>query len=214
MYDEAAQLRLQRILVLRALSLPLDEIARVLAVDVEPLDALRAHRDRVANERDHLGDVLATLDATIDTLESGGDLVATNLYKGFDPAKQEQYEAELVERYGDEVRPVIAETHRRMSTWTADDKAAIPVVFADLEQRLAAELERGADPSDAAVQDIVSEHYAYICRFWTPTAEAYAALGDLYVDHVDFRARKEAVHPGLAEFERDAMAAYAVTRLT
>jgi DNA-binding transcriptional MerR regulator len=214
MYDVTAQLRLQRILVLRELQLPLDEIARVLAVEVEPLEALRAHRERVARERDQLAAVLATLDSTIDVLESGGDIVPASLYEGFDASKQEQYEAELVERYGDDVRPAIAESHGRMSSWTDTERAAIPVVFADLEQRLAEEMDSGADPSDDAVQDIVAEHYAYICRFWTPDANMYAALGDLYVDHVDFRARKDAVRPGLAEFERDAMAVYAVTRLT
>jgi DNA-binding transcriptional MerR regulator len=214
MYDLAAQLRLQRILVLRELQLPLDEIARVLAIDVDPLDALRAHRERIVREREQLAAVLTTLNSTINTLESGGDIMTANLYEGFDPAKQEQHEAELVERYGDEVRPAIVESHRRMSTWTDAEKAAIPEVFADLERRLAAELDRGADPSDAAVQAVIAEHYAYICRFWTPDADSYAGLGDLYVDHVDFRARKDAVHPGLAEFERDAMAVYAVTRLT
>jgi DNA-binding transcriptional MerR regulator len=214
MYGSAAQLQLQRILVLRELQLPLDEIARVLAVEVDPLDALRVHRERVAEERDQLASVLATLDSTIDTLESGGDLVATNLYNGFDPTKQAHYEAELGERYGADVGPVIAESHRRLATWTEAERAAIPEVFAELERRLAAELESGADPSDEAVQDIVAEHYAFICRFWTPDADSYAGLGDLYVEHVDFRARKDAVHPGLAEFERDAMAEYAVTRLT
>jgi len=42
-----------------------------------------------------------------------------------------------------------------------------------------------------------------------PTAEHYAGLGQLYVDHPDFRARYDAVHPQFAEFLRDAMAVYA-----
>ena len=70
------------------------------------------------------------------------------------------------------------------------------------------------EPDDSTVQDIVAEHYEFICRFWTPNADSYAGLGDLYVDHPDFRSRKDAVRPGLAEYERDAIAVFAVTRLT
>ena len=47
-----------------------------------------------------------------------------------------------------------------------------------------------------------------------PWGTAFAGLGDLYVDSPDFHARYDAVRPGLAEYVRDAMAAYAITSLT
>jgi len=214
MYDTAAQLRLQRILVLRELGLPLDEIGRVLAIEVDPLVALRQHRTRVAEERERLAAILTTIDTTIATLEGGGDLVPDDLYAGFDAQQQELYEGELVERYGADAATHLAESKRRMATWTTAERAAIPETFAAFERRLADLLEAGAQPSDIDVQAVISDHYGYICRFWTPDAASYAGLGDLYVDHVDFRRRKDAVHPELAEFERAAMRVYAVTRLT
>jgi len=214
MYNGAAQLRLQRILVLRELQLPLDEIARVLAADVDELTALREQRERVQLAEESLRQVLLTLDKTIAALEQGETLMTDDLYAGFDPAKQTQYEQDLVDRFGPDIQPMIDDSKRRMTTWTDAEKAAIPASFADLENRLAERMDAGVEPDDSTVQDIVAEHYEFICRFWTPNADSYAGLGDLYVDHPDFRSRKDAVRPGLAEYERDAIAVFAVTRLT
>ena len=66
---------------------------------------------------------------------------------------------------------------------------------------------------DPRTQEVTAGHYAWVCQFWTPSADAFAGLGDMYVDHPDFHARYEAVRPGLAEYVRDAMATYAITSL-
>ena len=69
-------------------------------------------------------------------------------------------------------------------------------------------------PDDERVLDVMADHYAIVARFWTPNAESYAGLGDLYADSPDFRARFDAEHPRMADYLRDAMAAYAIARLT
>ncbi len=50
-------------------------------------------------------------------------------------------------------------------------------------------------------------------RYWTPDRASYAGLGLLYVDDPHFRARYDGRAAGLAEYLRDAMAAYAERRL-
>jgi hypothetical protein len=40
----------------------------------------------------------------------------------------------------------------------------------------------------------------------------FAGLGQMYVEHPDFRARFDGIRPRLAEFLRDAMARYAAAR--
>lgn len=57
-YEERELLRLQQILVLRALGLGLTEIGRVLAAQIDELAALRGHHRRLLAERDRL-DALA-----------------------------------------------------------------------------------------------------------------------------------------------------------
>ena len=59
----------------------------------------------------------------------------------------------------------------------------------------------------------VALHYAIVCKFWTPDAQAYAGLAELYVTHPDFKARYDAHDESLAEFLRDAMVVYATRNL-
>lgn len=63
------------------------------------------------------------------------------------------------------------------------------------------------------MQSEVDAHYAGVCRFWTPDAASYRGLGRTYVDDSRFRATFDGVAPGLAEYQREAMAAYADARL-
>ena len=77
-----------------------------------------------------------------------------------------------------------------------------------------AELMAAGSPVGApAVQAEVDAHYQGVCRFWTPTAAAYEGLGQLYVNDPRFRSGYDEVAAGLAEYQRDAMAAYADARL-
>ncbi len=51
-------------------------------------------------------------------------------------------------------------------------------------------------------------------RFYTPTREVYQGLGQLYVDHADFRKLYDSYHPQLAEYLRDAMRYFAGRELS
>ena len=135
------------------------------------------------------------------------------LFDGFDPERQAACEEELADRFGEGTRDHVEESRRRMGSMTREDALAIQERFADVDRRLAAAMDEGAGPEDPGVQDVLVDHYATVARFWTPDRESYAGLGQLYVDSPDFRARYEAVRPGLAEFLRDAMAVYARSRL-
>ncbi len=73
----------------------------------------------------------------------------------------------------------------------------------------------GFDPSqyDAEARE-VDAHYQGVCRFWTPTATAYKGLGQIYVDDPRFKSAYDKIAPRLAEYQRDAMAAFADARLS
>ncbi|MGD9954711.1 MAG: TipAS antibiotic-recognition domain-containing protein, partial [Candidatus Nanopelagicales bacterium] len=119
----------------------------------------------------------------------------------------------LVERYGPQVQEKIDESWRRVGTVTKADVAAVNEEYAAIGRRLVPLIDSGAAPDDPRVQAVIADHYAIVARFWTPDAESYAGLGDLYVDSPDFRKRYDAEHPRMAEFLRDAMAAYAIASL-
>lgn len=68
-YEERQLLRLQQILVLRELGVGLSEVGRILAEQVDELEALRGHRRRLLAERDRLDALAATVSRTITELE-------------------------------------------------------------------------------------------------------------------------------------------------
>jgi len=141
-------------------------------------------------------------------------LTPEELFDGFDAEKQQQYEADLVERYGPQVQEKIDESWQRVGRMSKADADRIQAELAQRDQAYAALLDAGIDPADPRVQEVTAGHYRWVAQFWTPDADAFAGLGDLYVDHPGFKARYDAVRPGLAEYVRDAMAVYAVESLT
>jgi hypothetical protein len=64
------------------------------------------------------------------------------------------------------------------------------------------------------VQALVRQHFQMIERFYTPTKEVYIGLGQLYVEHPDFRKFYEAYHPELAQFMAQAMKVFADQELS
>lgn len=75
-------------------------------------------------------------------------------------------------------------------------------------------MQSGAAPDSPHAMDVMAEHYASVAKFWTPNRTSYTGLGQLYVDDPQFKARYDALATGLAEYLRDAAAAYAALRLT
>ncbi len=63
--------------------------------------------------------------------------------------------------------------------------------------------------SDPEVQALVARHYRWVCTFWTPNAEAYRGLGQLYTENPEFRANYDKYAVGLADFLREAMSYFA-----
>jgi MerR family transcriptional regulator, thiopeptide resistance regulator len=212
-YGQEELLRLQQILVLRELGLPLEEIREVLDAQRDRVAALRAHHDRLVAERDRLTVVAATVARTIADLEKDeGSTAMTinrpeNLFEGFD---HRRYAEEARERWPQEAASSeryaagmsAEETAERQREWTAQ-----MVRMADLRAA-------GAAPPDERVQAEIQAVYDGILPMWTPNAAAFKGLGAMYVDDARFTATFDQVSPGLAGFYRDAMEVFADSRLT
>ena len=212
-YEQEQLLRLQEVLLLRELGLPLGAIRRVLDGTADRVAVLREHRVALLAERDRLDRLAATVARTIEMRERGHHMGPEELFEGFDADRQRGYEAELVERYGTAVQEQIDESWRRIGRMSLDDAARVQAELTERDEVYAALLDAGVAADDPRTRDVTARHYVWVCQFWTPSAEAFAGLGDLYVESSDFKARYDAVRPGLAEYVRDAMAAYAVTTL-
>jgi DNA-binding transcriptional MerR regulator len=212
-YEQEQLLRLQEVLLLRELGLPLDAIRRVLDGTDDRVAVLHEHHEALLRERDRLDRLATTVACTIEMREGGDDMTPEELFDGFDAGKQQEYEAELVERFGPSAQESIDESWCRIGRMSKADAHRVQAELAGRDQAYAALLDAGVAPDDPSTQDLTAGHYAWVCQFWTPDAEAFAGLGELYVDSPDFTSRYEAVRPGLAAYVRDAMAVYAITSL-
>ena len=96
-YDDAALVRLQRILLLRELGVGLSRIAEVLERRTDPAEALRVHLDWLRREQERTAQQIASVEATIASLEGGEQIMAEKMFDGFDHTR---YRDEVEQRWG------------------------------------------------------------------------------------------------------------------
>lgn len=209
-YEQEQLLRLQQILLLRDLGLGLTAVADVLErrSSVSTVAALRRHRGWLVEERKRLDRLVSTVERTIDTMEKGEEMTAASMFEGFE---HNPYEAEARERWGDEK---VDESNRRIRNFSAADAEQARTGYPRVHEGLAPLLAAGVPVEDPRVQELVALHYEVTCMFWTPDAQAYRGLGQMYVDDERFRANVGGGNDALVEYLRDAMAVYADTRLS
>jgi DNA-binding transcriptional MerR regulator len=215
-YGREELLRLQQILFHRELELPLEAIADVLGrPDFDRLEALRRHRKTLSQKASRYRRLIQTLDRTLAALEGDTQMKDEDLYQGFAPEKQAEYEAQLIDRFGEQARASIDASKAALKTWSKADWERSGREYAEVEASMGKALADGLPADSETVQALIRRHHAWIALMWNrrPSREAYAGLGQMYVDHPDFRARYEAVQPGLAEYLAGAMRSFAEREL-
>ncbi len=214
LYGREELLRLQQVLLLRELGLGLPAIRAVVDGMTDRVAALRDHRRRLLAERDHIDRLAKTVSRTIEELEGGSTMSEAQLFDGFDPERQRTYERELVDRWG-VGEPLMEGSRTAVTAMGSDGIAANEAQRAEIEAALVALMAEGAGPEDVRVLAVLVGHWELTGRYWgtPPSAEAYAGLGSMYVEHPDFRARYDAMAPGFAQWLSDAITAYALSGL-
>ncbi|AQY00468.1 MULTISPECIES: MerR family transcriptional regulator [Microbacterium] len=215
-YDEAALVRLQRILLLRELGLGLPQIAEVLnPVNARQSEesALETHLALLREEQNRLARQIASVENTINALKGGEELMAENMFDGFDYT---QYKEEVEERWG---RKAYADSDRWWRGMTDAERADWQQRVSDLGRDWIAAAESGIDPASAEAQDVARRHVEWLTGIpGTPAAvpggdvKGYViGLGEMYVADPRFGANYVTSAGGTqgAEFVRDALRIYA-----
>jgi DNA-binding transcriptional MerR regulator len=211
-YGKDELLRLQQILFHRELGLSLEEIRKVLdAPGFDRVDALRQHRRRLLDGVRRYRRLMRTIDETIAALEGDRKMDETRMYDGFDPANQARREQELIDRYGERVRPAIEETRQRLQKTTQAEFDRRQAEFAEIETAMAEALGAGAPADSGHVQDLMRRLHDWVGVWWgtAPDRERFIGLAGFYVDHPEFRERYERRATGLAEYLAAAMRTFA-----
>lgn len=190
-YDGQALVRLQRILLLRELGLGLPQITEVLgpAADAgarrtrSEADALQTHLALLREEQTRLARQIASVESTITALRGGEELMAENMFDGFDHT---QYKDEVEERWG---KKAYADSDRWWRGMTDSERADWQQRVSDLGRDWIAAAESGIDPASAEAQDVARRHVEWLTGIpGTPAAapggdvKAYViGLGEMYV---------------------------------
>ncbi|MFS0866130.1 TipAS antibiotic-recognition domain-containing protein [Microbacterium sp. 179-B 1A2 NHS] len=188
-YDAASLVRLQRVLLLRALGLGLPQIADVLSRGQSEQDALAAHLALLHDEQDRLGRQVAAVESTIQALQRGEVPVAEQMFDGFDHTV---YEEEVTHRWG-------AGAYAESDAWWRGLDAQAKEHWQEQTKRLGADwadaAERGVPVDSDEAQDLAARHIEWLSGVpGTPAAqggdvESYVlGLADMYVADARFAA--------------------------
>jgi DNA-binding transcriptional MerR regulator len=205
-YDAVSLVRLQRILLLRDLGLGLAAIADIIEGERDTAAALRTHLRVLELEQARLARQIASVRTTLCKTEGGEDLMAHEVFDGFDHT---QYKDEVVERWGEEAYGRADSWWRRLS---ADDKQLFQQDQLDIATAFGSAKEAGLDAGSDEVQAIAARHYEWVAVGWQgprPAAEAFIGLGEMYAEDPRFAVNYDRHAAGGAEFVRDAMKVYA-----
>ncbi|WP_350350252.1 MerR family transcriptional regulator [Microbacterium sp. A8/3-1] len=216
-YDAPALVRLQRILLLRDLGLGLPQIAGILAKESAETSALQTHLALLREEQARLARQIASVESTIDALRGGEELMAENMFDGFDHT---QYKEEVEDRWG---KKAYADSDRWWRGMTDAERADWQQRVSDLGRDWIAAAESGVDPASAQAQDVARRHVEWLTSVpGTPAAvpggdvKGYViGLGEMYVADPRFGANYATASGGTqgAEFVRDALRIYAEANL-
>ncbi|WP_062291134.1 MerR family transcriptional regulator [Demequina phytophila] len=198
-YGDAELLRLQHILVLRELEVPLETVASIVDTDDPVLTAalMRDHHTALLARRDRFASLAETVERTVTRLEKGLPMTTDDMFEGFDHAR---YEPEARERWGDDA---VADSNAAWKGLSAEGQRAHLAEHEAIAEALAALAAADADPASTEVQAVVARHHAWVSVFWTPGREAYTGLGRMYVDDARFRTTYDKHGDGTAELLRD-----------
>lgn len=211
-YGREQLLRLQRILLLREVGVPLGEIGQVIDGQVNEITALRLQRAQIIAEQHRLSTVIATIDATITDLTGAHTMDPEDFFHGLHRGRS-RLKDRLRAAHGPDVEEAFAAVDTATTSWEITDYEKAAAANRALLHRMAELLRHQVPPDDPEAQQLVEEHHGTITRFWEPDAAAYRALADLYLNDEEQRGWIADIDPALPAWLATAMKCYAAHQL-
>ncbi len=211
-YGRDELLRLQDILFHRELGLPLSEIAQVMADEADDrLGTLQRHRQTIAERVERSLDLLRTIDRTIAEMQGDDEMSDKELYHGFAPEKQAQYEEDLIAMLGEDAREDIETSKAHLGNLGKQAMLAALDQGKEAERALALPFAQGMSACAVELEPLFDAHREWVAHMWGKDCprRAYGGLADLYLSHPDFRTHFDAHGEGFTDWIAEGMKAYA-----
>ena len=135
-----------------------------------------------------------------------------DLYQGFAPEKQAEYEEYIKNRFGADT---LLKSRKNVKKLTKADWEKSGREWDAICRDLAGQLAKGAAADSAPVKAIVRRHHVWLKKFWAPNRASYTGLGEGYTGFEWKKAFSayDPEHPKLALFLAEAMRVYAEPEL-
>lgn len=210
LYHEEQILLLQQILFFRELGFKLKDIQRMITSDnFDKIKALCAHKETLKEDMERRRILIETIDKTIFHLKGEKMISNADLYAGFNPKKQPEYEQYLVKYYGSRAEDLILESKKRTANWGSKELESLKFEGNEIYHSLAQCISQEKETDSEEVQGLIQKHCEMIARFYDVSKEIYVSLAELYALHPGFRKFFERHHPSLTIFIGEAMRIYA-----
>lgn len=209
LYTDRDLERLQQVLFFRELGFALEDIGRILSdPGFDRREALCAQRSLLVDKLERLKSVLALVDRTLGSLETGANMTDEEMFEVFGDFDPHEHEEEAQRRWGD--TDAYKESHERTRRYTKHDWQKIRDEAESVYDALASAMAAGKAADSDEVMDLAERHRRHIDRwFYACSHTMHAGLGEMYVSDPRFRDNFERRAEGLADFFRDAIAANA-----
>ena len=202
-YTDEALFRLQQILFYREMGLELLQIKQIIDdPNFDLVTALQLHRQALQLKSDRLRTLINTVDKTIMHLLGEVNMSKRNIFEGFSPEKQKQYEEEATKLWGEDVKRSV----RLWNSYSEQKKQEVMQEGSAIYLDIIANMDKG--PESSEIQAILVRWHQHLRYFYEPSLEVLEGLGKAYHDHPDFNATFTAMHPDLPEFLKRAIAYY------
>ncbi len=182
-YGEKELLLLQQILFFRELGVGLKQIQTILSQpDFDKAKALLTHKEALLLKSQRIDALMATIDLTIKRLN--GELIMNDkeMFSGFSPEEQMEYEAYLVNRYGEKAKKQIAEAKVNAENWTKEAWEVASKEWVDIFNQLKILMEGNVSVEDKKVQALIRRHFEWLSKIWTPDKESYVLHATGFID--------------------------------
>ena len=200
LYSEENLATLQQILFFRELGFPLNKIKELLASPLfDRQEAFEMQRKMLISKRKKLDGMIKTIEKTIQQGKGRLSMTSEEKFKGFDFSKN-PYEKEARERWGDKT---VDRSNKKSAQFGPEYGEEMNRIYFKL-----AEI-RYVDPESEEAQKAISDWYDFLNEMGNYSLEAFAGLGQMYVDDDRFTKNIDKFGDGLAVFMKNAMVAFA-----
>jgi len=212
-YQEKQLLLLQQILFFKELGFELNAIKKIMGQsDFDLMQSLEQHRKVLMHKKKRMQELIKTVDKTLQRLKGKDKMKDQEMYYGFRPAKQDEYEQYWIDS-GRVTKEQVAHGHERLKGLSKGDWQQLIREGEDINAQLVKALELGLKPDSDPVQELVARHHKMIRFFWEPQIKAdkerSIGLGQFYNEHDEMRTHYDKFHPKLAEFLAKAIKIFA-----